>query len=100
MNLDTSTRYFTIEDGCFMVKLPENCTPAVLAEIATYLKPKLTEAVDAGHNKAVINVQALKSLRYRRLGIVMNGPLAGEMVTDVRFEGVSQGAVFHAPVER
>ncbi len=35
--------------------------------------------------------QALKALRYRRLGIVMNGPLAGEMVTDVRFEGVSQG---------
>jgi hypothetical protein len=36
--------------------------------------------------------QALKALRYQRLGIVMNGPLAGEMVTDVRFEGVSQGA--------
>ncbi|WP_375403712.1 YdbH domain-containing protein [uncultured Sphingomonas sp.] len=36
--------------------------------------------------------QSLKSLRYRQLGIVMNGPLAGEMVTDVRFEGVSQGA--------
>ncbi|WP_375427014.1 YdbH domain-containing protein [uncultured Sphingomonas sp.] len=36
--------------------------------------------------------QSLKSLRYRQFGIVMNGPLAGEMVTDVRFEGVSQGA--------
>jgi hypothetical protein len=35
--------------------------------------------------------QSLKSLRYQRLGIVINGPLAGEMVTDVRFEGVSQG---------
>ena len=34
---------------------------------------------------------ALKSLRYRSLDIVMNGPLAGEMVTGVRFEGISQG---------
>ncbi|MES1167811.1 MAG: response regulator, partial [Oleiharenicola lentus] len=62
MNLDTSTRYFGVEDGCFVFKMPENCTQAVLAEISTYLKPKLTEAVDAGHNRAVINVSALKTL--------------------------------------
>jgi hypothetical protein len=36
--------------------------------------------------------QALKSLRYRNLDIVMNGALAGEMITEVRFAGVSQGA--------
>jgi translocation and assembly module TamB len=35
--------------------------------------------------------QALKSLRYRSLGIVMNGPLAGEMITEVKFAGVGQG---------
>jgi hypothetical protein len=35
--------------------------------------------------------QALKSLKYRSLQLTMNGPLAGEMVTDVRFAGVSQG---------
>ncbi|GAA0320938.1 hypothetical protein GCM10009087_34020 [Sphingomonas oligophenolica] len=35
--------------------------------------------------------QALKSLRYRNLDIVMNGPLAGEMITEVRFAGVGQG---------
>jgi translocation and assembly module TamB len=35
--------------------------------------------------------QALRSLRYRDLAIQMNGPLAGEMITDVRFAGVSQG---------
>ncbi|RZM08680.1 MAG: hypothetical protein EOP67_71310, partial [Sphingomonas sp.] len=35
--------------------------------------------------------QALKSLRYRNLSVALNGPLAGEMVTDVRFAGISQG---------
>lgn len=35
--------------------------------------------------------QALKALRYRNVEILMNGPLAGEMVTEVRFAGVSQG---------
>lgn len=35
--------------------------------------------------------QALKSLDYRNLTLEMNGPLAGEMVTAIRFTGVSQG---------
>ncbi len=35
--------------------------------------------------------QALKSLRYRNLTIAMNGSLAGEMITEVRFAGLSQG---------
>ncbi len=36
--------------------------------------------------------QALKSLKYRDLDIVMNGPLAGEVITEVRFAGIGQGA--------
>lgn len=35
--------------------------------------------------------QALRSLNYRSLSLSMNGPLAGDMVTDIRFAGVSQG---------
>ncbi|WP_313539917.1 YdbH domain-containing protein [Sphingomonas sp.] len=35
--------------------------------------------------------QALKSLDYRNLDIRMNGPLAGEMITDISFSGLSQG---------
>jgi translocation and assembly module TamB len=40
---------------------------------------------------ANIAFQALKSFRYQSLRVGMNGPLAGEMVTDVRFAGISQG---------
>ncbi|MBL7372622.1 YdbH domain-containing protein, partial [Escherichia coli] len=32
--------------------------------------------------------QALKSLNYKQLTIRMNGPLAGEMITDIGFAGV------------
>jgi len=35
--------------------------------------------------------QALKSLKYKSLDVVMNGPLAGEVITEVRFEGLAQG---------
>ena len=35
--------------------------------------------------------QALKSLNYKNLAIRMNGPLAGEMITDISFSGISQG---------
>jgi hypothetical protein len=35
--------------------------------------------------------QSLKSLTFRTLDLQMNGPLAGEMVTGVRFTGIRQG---------
>lgn len=35
--------------------------------------------------------QALKSLRYKSLAVAMNGALDGDMITEVRFTGLSQG---------
>lgn len=62
MNLDTSQRYFAIDQDTLMMRLPENCSPSVLAEVTAYVKPKFAEAVDAGHNRAIIDVAALKTL--------------------------------------
>ena len=63
MNLDTSQRYYAIDGDALIMRMPENCGPTVLAEAAHYLKPKLAEAVDAGHNKVVIDIHLLKSLQ-------------------------------------
>lgn len=53
------------------MRLPENCSPAALAEVATYLKPKLAEAVDAGHNRVVIDILQLKTLHMGVIKLLM-----------------------------
>ncbi len=62
MNLDTSQRYYAIEAEIMIMRLPEQCSPAVIAEAGAYLKPKFAEAVDAGFNKVVIDIHQIKSL--------------------------------------
>ncbi|MEO7414869.1 MAG: response regulator [Opitutaceae bacterium] len=67
MHLDTSLRYYTVEGDAMILRLPENCSPIALGEAANYLKPKLTEAVDAGVSKLLIDLQPLKTLH---IGII------------------------------
>jgi two-component system cell cycle response regulator len=67
MNLDTSQRYYSIDGDIMVMRLPEVCSPAVIAEAAAYLKPKFAEAVDAGFNKVVIDIHQIKSLH---MGII------------------------------
>jgi len=62
MNLDTSQRYFRIDQGGLFMTVPDNLSPSAIAEVTGYLKPKFAEAVDAGHTRAIIDVHALKSL--------------------------------------
>jgi two-component system cell cycle response regulator len=62
MNLDTSQRYYATEQNCLVMRLPENCSPSVLAEAANYLKPKFSEAVDSGINKVVIDIHQVRTL--------------------------------------
>lgn len=73
MNLDTSKRYFAMEQDCLVIRLPENCSPAVLAEVAVYLKPKFAEAVDSGFNKVVIDIHQLRSLHMGVIKVLFQG---------------------------
>jgi two-component system cell cycle response regulator len=62
MNLDTSQRYFSIQNGFLIMHLPENSSPSVLVEVGTYLKVQVTGAVDAGHTRMIIDIHELKNL--------------------------------------
>lgn len=62
MNLDTSQRYFSIDGDVFVLKLPEVTTQIVVNEVLAYLKPKMSEAVDRGLCKVVIDLHDLRRL--------------------------------------
>jgi two-component system cell cycle response regulator len=72
MNLDTSQRYYSIEEDLLVMRLPENCSPAVLAEAGQYLQTKLADAVDSGYNKAVIDIHPVKSLHMGVIKLLMH----------------------------
>lgn len=67
MHLDTSLRYYSIQGDMMILRLPENCAPIILNEASNYLKPKLTDAVDAGVNKLVIDLSSLNAVH---IGII------------------------------
>jgi two-component system cell cycle response regulator len=67
MNLDTSQRYFSVDDSFLTMTIPDNSSQAVLTEVSVYLKPRFSEAVDAGIGRAIIDLRALKGLH---MGII------------------------------
>jgi len=62
MNLDTSQRYFSIDKDIFLMRLPEVTNQMVVNEVLGYLKSKMSEAVDGGLSKAVIDLHEVKRL--------------------------------------
>jgi hypothetical protein len=66
MNLDTSQRYFSVDKDVFLMRLPETTNQLVVNEVLSYLKPKMSEAVDGGLCKAVIDLHEVKTTRHGR----------------------------------
>jgi two-component system cell cycle response regulator len=71
MNLDTSQRYYLMQGDILVMRLPESCTPAVLTEATQYLQAKLSEAVDSGYNKAVLDIHEVKQLHMGIIKLLM-----------------------------
>ncbi len=112
MNLDTSMRYFRLEAGHLIISLPEICTPAVLGEVGQYLQPKLTEAVNAGLNRVVIDIHAVRCLEMNTFKLLfpmmqacrdlgMNYSLVGnpQVITECRGVEETKTWVFHATLD-
>jgi two-component system cell cycle response regulator len=60
LHLDTSYKYYRIQDGVLLLTLPANFNRHASSEISAHLRGKVTEAVDAGVDKLVIDLNALK----------------------------------------
>ncbi|HEY1171436.1 MAG TPA: response regulator [Verrucomicrobiae bacterium] len=71
LNLDTSYRYFEQKDGVLVLKFPGTFTPNAANEITLHLRNKVSEAVDAGIDKLVLDMSALKTadVNLIRLGL-------------------------------
>lgn len=84
LNLDTSPRYYASEGGAMLLRLPENCPPAAIAEASAYLKPKLVEATAAGQTQLIMDFRALKTLPPAVVKLVQQAiTLAGDLSLSV-----------------
>ncbi len=73
LNLDTSYRYFVNQDGVLLLKLPPNFSPLVANEVMLSLRAKVTESVDAGLGKLVMDMSRLATadVNLVKLGITV-----------------------------
>jgi two-component system cell cycle response regulator len=62
INLDSSGRYFELDDGVMTVKLPKKCHSSAISELGVYFKSKTSEAVDFGISNVIFDTQQLQGL--------------------------------------
>lgn len=71
LSLDTSYRYFVTQDGVLLLKLPPNFSPPIANDITLNLRPKVTEGVDAGLGRLLMDMSRLTNadVNLVKLGI-------------------------------
>jgi two-component system cell cycle response regulator len=92
MNLDTSERYFKCQEDLFIMTLPEVCTAGVVNDVSTYLKGKVSEAVDSGISKAVFDLHEVKRLDMTLIKLLLTAMQTCREVA-LQFTLVGSGAI-------
>lgn len=61
LHLDTSYKYFEFRDGVLVLKVPALFNPNVANEVGLHLRNKVSEAVDSGVSKMVVDLSQLRN---------------------------------------
>ncbi len=61
LHLDMSYKYFEQKDGVLVLRLPANFTPNVSNEVGNNLRSKVSEAVDSGLGKMVLDLSQVRT---------------------------------------
>ena len=61
LGLETWYRYFQQRDGALVLILPKDFHPDVAKEVSAHLEGQLTDTVDAGGNKLIIDLKAVET---------------------------------------
>ena len=71
MNVDTSSRYFFVENGIQICKMPNNPSQIVATELSNYILPKTREMVDAGLNRLLIDASDVQRIEMTIIKLML-----------------------------
>jgi two-component system cell cycle response regulator len=72
MSVDTSSRYYQYESGCMVIRLPQMDSMARVGEVRSFLAQKLTDAVDSGYSKVVVDGSGIKELDVNIIKLIID----------------------------
>ena len=104
MNLDTSSRYFSVEKSVQFVKIPQGITPAGSSELSQYIGPKVRGMVEAGLNRLIIDMSEISKLEILMIKLMLT-VISACRELDIRFrvvgssEFVNQAKAFEETTE-
>lgn len=80
MGIDTSPRYFVFEDKRMCMLIPPSCTQARVTEIRSFVERKVTETVDAGITKVLIDGSKVEDMDVNLIKLLIDFNNACERV--------------------
>ncbi len=72
LNLDTSYQYFEQRQNTLVLKLPKNFGTSVANDITLHLRTKITDAVDAGLDRLVVDMGQMQSADITLIKLVIS----------------------------